>query len=807
MIRNYFKIAIRSLLKNKAYAAINIAGLAVGMACCLVILLYVEGEVSYDNFHPGGDRLYRMAVERTYPEHTTSFANIPSGFAEAVKNEIPGVEQAARAAGFPNFMRVVSYKDKVFEENYVFYTDSSFIPVLGLKLLQGSPATVLKNPGTAVLPVATARKYFGDENPLGKILKVDRREFEVVGVIQDIPERSHLKIDFLLYGAFLEKPDYVDFSTYTYLKLSAGADPEQVQARLPGVVEKYASGQIERQLGRSYKEYVAAGNGYRYFLQPIRDIHLHSNLENEIRPAGSILYVYLFVAISGFILVIACINFVNLATARSVERAKEVGLRKVAGSSRFRLILQFLTESLVISFLSLVIAFVLVQLALPLFNNLTQKQLLFNLLDMTQVGFFIGFAVLVGLLAGLYPAFYISSLNPVEVLKGNFKSTGKGLLLRNGLVAFQFAVSIILITGIIVMYGQMNFIQNTRLGFDKENVIVLGRTNVLRQPSEFKKELLRLSDVRSTGGASSMPGGGHFPVQFQIPGQSDILATRGFVADDHFLETLGMNIVEGRDFSEQFNDSLSIILNQKAAAALGLKDPVGVKLVRTAEVNGEQVSVTHTVIGVVKDYHFESLYVPITPLAILCSQGIPFAGLPYEQNVAVRFQSDNIQTTLSQIEVIWKRFAPDQPFVFSFLDGNLDALYKAEAVSGNILGMFTFLAIIIACIGLFGLASYTVFQRTREIGIRKILGANISGIVALLSKDFLKLVLGGFVIAVPISSYAMSRWLENFAYRIDIEWWMFALAGLAAIIVAIFTVATQAIRAAVANPVKSLRVE
>lgn len=808
MLKNYLKIAVRSLLKNKVYTFINILGLSVGLACCVLILLHVEDELSYDDFHPNKEQLYRVALERVYPDHTSYYAIIPSGFSEVFNEEIPEVEHATRLLGFPNFTNVIEYRDKVFEENYVFFADSNFFEVFDYKLLQGNSDALLKNPNTVILTRSTAQKYFGTENPVGKTLEINDNETEVVGVMEDIPENSHMTFDFLSSSTnlgFIRQPNYTSFSSYTYLKLQEGATMEEVEARIPELVERYASGQIERNLGISYEEYVAAGNGYHYFLQPISDIYLHSNLESEIKPNSSMVYVYIFVSIAILILGIACINFVNLATARSAERAREVGVRKVMGSDRSQLIRQFLTESVFISLLSLVVAVGIIQVVLPLFNDLAQKELVINLFGNSMAGpLLLGFTLVIGLLAGLYPAFYISSIKPVEVMKGKFQTNSKGRWLRNGLVVFQFAISIILISGTLIVYNQMDYINSKNLGYEKENILVIENIFNLDQPDAFKEELRGLADVASVGATSTMMGDNFFGIQFQQAGESEVLTTKGLTVDDHFIETMGINILAGRSFSENFDDSLNVILNEAAVNALGIENPVGARLTSTNNnADNEQITSVFNVIGVAENFNFESLRTGITPLAILSSESV----IGFESFLSVRLMNSNFSENVNRFENIWNSMVSDRPFSYYFLENDLAELYKAEQTSAKIFAVFAVLAIIIACVGLFGLAAYTAYQRTKEIGIRKVLGASISGIILLLSKDFAKLVGIAFFIAAPVAYLVMSAWLQNFAFRIEPGITTFITAGLIALLIAIFTVSYQAIAAAVVNPVKSLRSE
>lgn len=808
MIKNYLKIALRSLIKNKAYTLINILGLSFGLGCCILILLFVQDETSYDTFYNNGEDTYRMVLERKYPNHVTNYAIIPGGFSEVLAEEIPEIKASTRLVGFPNFSTTVKYEDQLFEEYYFFSADSNFFSILDFEILQGNASTALTRPNTVVITKSTAEKYFGAGNPIGKNLEVNGNPIEVVAVMQDVPENSHIKFDFLNSTTnlgFLNNPNYISFSSYTYLQLEPGTDKELIEFKLTDVVEKYASGQIEQNLGLSYAEYQAAGNGYIYTLQPIADIHLTSNMDAEIKPNGNILYVYIFISIGVFILVLAGINFVNLATAKSAERAKEVGLRKVMGSEKKHLIFQFLTESTFITFISLILGIVLIQLVLPFFNDLAEKKLAFELFSNSfTIPTLLLFVLLVGVLAGLYPAFYISSLQPVEVVKGKFKSNSKGKWLRNGLVIFQFSISIVLISGTMVIYDQMEFIQNKRLGFDKENVLVIERSNVIDQFDSFKNTLLALPYVQSVTSATAMPGDNFFGSQFQKPGEADVLTTKSLVVDDYYFETMEIEISEGRAFSENFNDSLNLILNKIAAISLGLNNPIGATLsMNNPGQNGEIITTNYKVVGIVDDFNFESLRTDITPLAIFSSESaFGFGGF-----TPIRFKTKNVQQAISDIEHTWKAYAPGEPFIYSFLENDLDQMYKSEKISGTILGFFSGLAILIACVGLFGLAAYMAFQRTKEIGVRKVLGASIFGIIVLLSKEFTKLIGLAFIIAIPVSFFLMNNWLENFAYRTELSIWTFIFSGLLALFIALLTVSWQSVKAALTNPVDSLNTD
>lgn len=812
MIRNYLKIAFRNLAKHKANTAINIASLAIGMACCLLIVLYVTDELSYDQHWSKGERIYRMALERKYPGRSTRYAIIPPSYAQTVKKEIPEIEQTTRVFAFGNDQPTLLKLDgRTIEEKRFLVVDSTFFQVFQTPLLRGQPANVLSRPNTVVLTESTAKRLFGGVNPIGKILEVVQGpKLEVTGICADPVQNAHFSFNFLSSTRgfpLAERPNHISFAAHTYLLLRPNTQPETVEAKLPAVVEKYAAGEVERNFGVSYRDYVKAGNGYFYFLQPLRNIHLDSHLEAEFQPNGSRSLVSIFSVIAAFVLLIACINFMNLATARSSERAREVGIRKSLGSTTQQLAAQFLTESVLLSLFSLVVAGLLVASLLVPFNTLAGKSLtLGSLVRWETLPLLLVGAVAVGMLAGSYPAGVLSAFEPIKVLKGKFSSTRQGHWLRNGLVVFQFAISVLLIVSTIVVFSQLNFIQQKELGFTKESVIKVSSAFFLDRNTEaFKQEVAKLSGVASVGGTSSAPGEeGFFGITFRKNGESETVTGKGCVVDEQYLQTMQMNMLAGRPFSRQFDDSLSVILNEEAAQQIGLTDPVGKQVTSPdnfAQRDGPPV--TYTVVGVVRNFHFGSLHQRIGPLFILNNRLVRRA----DNQLAVRLRTDDPGAVVSQIERVWKHYLPDQPFHYSYLAADWSALYQSEQVAQRIFGVFAMLAIFIACMGLLGLAMYIIRLRTKEIGIRKVLGASIPGLVALLSKDFLKLVLIAIVIASPIAWWAMTKWLQDFAYKIEIQWWMFAVAGLLAVGIALITVSFQSIKAALMNPVKSLRSE
>lgn len=806
MWRNYLKIALRNLLKNKVYTGINVLGLTLGFMCCMLIMLHVKDELSYDKFIPNHEQIYRVALERIYPDHESFYAIIPHSFAEAIQEEVKGVDEATRIFYF-GIGNIVSFEGTPFEEDFMAAVDSNFFKVFDLKLLEGDKGNALSDPNTLVISETVAKKLFKSQSALGKTIKQGQDEFEITGVMEDIPDNSHMKLDYLFSSSsypFTKQENYTSFAAFTYLKIDSKVDAAEVESEIPALVTKYASGQIERNLGVSYADYTAAGNCYRYFLQPVADIHLHSNLESEMMANGNYLYVYIFISVAVFILVLACINFINLATARSADRAKEVGVRMAMGSERIQIIAQFLLEAILLTFASLLIGILLVSLAVPFFNNLAQKSLVFDFASIiSSMPILLLFGMIVGLLAGYYPAFYISKLNTISILKGKLQ-TSRGNWLRNGLVVFQFGIAIVLISGTLIINDQISFIQSSSLGFNKENVLVLQRFGNQQNHDALKQEIENIPGVISAGKTSTMPGKGTFGVQFTKPGGADVLTTKGFAAEADLFSTLALKPKLGRVFEEEYNDSLSVILNESAVKVFfGEQNPLGQHLMTTNNINGAEVTSELTVVGVVEDFNFESLHNLVTPLAIFNTKN----PTGFTNTLAIRYENNRQSEVLAQVEEKWATVADGLPLSYYFLDNSLAELYKNEQTSSKILGVFSILAILIACIGLFGLAAYTAFLRTKEIVVRKVLGASVGSIVLLLSINFAKLVAIAFVIAVPISWFAMDSWLESFAFSIDIGFSVFLFAGVLTLAVALLTVSYQAIVAAIVNPVKSLKSE
>ncbi len=814
MLKNNLKIALRSLLKQKIYTIINVLGLAVGIASCLLIVLFIQNEFSYDKFFQDHDRIYRMVLERKYPTHSTFYSIIPNSFEGVIKRDFPEVEESTNAFGFQNFsMSYKNERDEVsqFDEDFVLAVDSNFLKMFSFKLLKGNPDKVLRQANEMVITQEMSRRYFGEVDPIGKIITAGQQEFKISGVIEDVPQNSHLKFSSLLSVItfpFTARENFISFSSYTYFRLKPGSDPAAMEAKIPKVVDTYAAAQIEKNLGKSWADYSKEGNGYRYFLQPLASIHLDPvNLEAKMKPGGNRTSVYIMISVAILILLIACINFMNLATARSSERAREVGVRKVMGSFRQQLVAQFLTESFVLSATGVALAVALIYLLLPIFNNLIDKQLTIPVTPTTIIALVL-LAGFVGLLAGSYPSLVLSSFNPVVVLKGKFTGSHKGKWIRNGLVIFQFWISIILMIGTLVIQQQMKFMSEKSLGFDSDQVLVVERGFGLEAPmvKTMIEEIKRMPEVVSVAGSFAIPGreSDYFGIQFQPEGSSEILTTKSMVIADGLAEVLGFELVEGRWFSEEMNDSLNVILNEAAVKVMSLENPIGRKLIDIQERPEGNIAVPFTVVGVLKDFNFISLRDKVTPLAIQSNEAFGRAA----QYLVTRVKAGQIPDAIHAIETKWKELVPAEPFKFSFLDENLDAQYKSERQSGKLFAVFSGLAIFVSCIGLFALSAYITSLRTKEIGVRKVLGSSVAGVVILLSKDFTKMILIAFILAVPVAWYVMEHWwLQNFAYRINISLWIILVSGLSALMIAWTTVSYQSIKAAIQNPVGSLRSE
>ncbi len=805
MLKNYLKIALRNLLKFKVYSFINILGLAIGIAACTMILIYIDDELSFDKFNHKADQIYRVHTIGNIAGNKINIAVSPAPLGETLVRDYPEVLQATRI--LPNPTMLIRYKDNVFNEPRFYWADSTIFDVFTIPFIEGDPKTALAQPHTVVLTQTLAKKYFGSEDPMNKIMTFeDGTPYTVKGVVKDCPQNSHFHYDMFasIASLGLDKNQQIWLSNnfITYIVVRKGTSESSLQKKLQQFVVKYAGPDLLRLLGTSYKDFRRAGNDYEFELQPLTSIHLHSHLDYELEPNSDIKYVYIFSIIAFFILIIACINFMNLSTARSQMRSKEVGIRKVLGSNKSQLIKQFLAESILMTFFAALLAIALVEVFLPSFGRLAGKDLHISFFDNVVTLPSLVLAVLVvGLLAGSYPALYLSSFRPVAVLKGKLNGLG-GSWLRNGLVVFQFSVSIILFIGTFVVYQQLKFVQEKDLGFNREHVLVINRAWALEnKATTFKNELMNNPHIIGASNSDNMPGRNFDQTVFRPESsqslQQYVLATMS--TDYDFAKIMGLKLAEGRYFSrDNSTDTLALVLNETAVRTLGLKDPLNQRVLHPRRSPTDNTP--YKVIGILKDFNFESLHQKIRPLAIFLNTG-QTAYLP------VRIRAADLTVTVSFIQSEWKKFVPNKPFEYFFLDDDFNNLYKSEQKTGEIFTAFSILAIFIACLGLFGLAAFTAERRTKEIGIRKVLGASISTVVFLLSKDFTKWILIANLIAWPIAFYFMNNWLENFAYRTNLNVGIFILAGLLALLIALITVSYQAIKVAVANPVKALRTE
>jgi putative ABC transport system permease protein len=808
MLKNHIIIAFRNLWRQKGYTLINIIGLTIGIACCILILLYVADEISYDRHHEKADHIYRIGLHGIIGPNEFNGAISPAPMAEVFVEEIPEVIAATRirSYGFP----VLKYKEKVFSEELFYWADSTIFDIFTIPFLQGDPKTALSKPRTMVITKSMAEKYFGDENPMEKLIHFKSgRSYMITGVIEDLPQNSHFHFDFL--GSLVSYQNslndiWISNNFYTYVLLHPDATRKDLEAKLPLFVDKYAAPQIESATGTSYEQMKKSGSIYEWFLQPLTDIHLYSNLEHEIEPNGNATYVYIFTVIAFGVLIIACINFMNLATARSAKRAREVGVRKTLGSTKIQLIVQFLSESIFLTFIALVLALMVVRIILPSYNMLIGKQLSLEVFDnIITLPLIVLFTIFVGILAGSYPAFFMSSFKPVVVLKGKIESGQNSYqFLRSGLVIFQFAISIFLIAGTIIVADQLNYLQMKNLGFNKEQLIVVEKTDdIAEQLESFKFKLRNHPSISGVSNSTHYIGQNFSSNAFKVggPTNNETHLIWNMWTDHDFASTFQVEMKQGRYYSREFStDTTGAVLNQSAVNVFGLNDPLGKEIVRVGPT--QESSENLTIIGVMKDFHFESLHYQIRPLIIL-----PFRQGGFGRYVAVRIATENIHETLQFIESTWKNFAENQAFEYFFFDEEFARLYASEQQTGTIITIFSVLAIFIACLGLFGLASFSAEKRTKEIGVRKVMGATIVSIVFLQFKETVKLIAISNVIALPLLYFVMDNWLHNFAYRITIGAGVFFFTIFLAFLVAILTVSYQSLKAAMLNPTAALRYE
>jgi putative ABC transport system permease protein len=815
MLRNYLKIALRNLLKRKGFTLLNIFGLAIGMICCLLILQYVNYERGFDQFHQDADRIARLRIDN-YSEGKLLWksATVFPAFAPTMKKDFPEIEESGRLHD-ANVLLTNEARNIKFNEQKGYLADPSILKIFTIPLVKGNPATALNTPEKIILSESYAKKYFADEDPVGKVLKVNGmgnpRVVEVTGVFKDYPKNSHLIIDYLISFSTLGKVVKEDgdsesatetswgwYDFYTYFKLRPDATIAQVQAKLPAFVDQYINSKRDPKSNRKTEAY----------LMPMTDIHLYSNFNQEAEVNGNGQAVSWLFLIAFFILAIAWTNYINLATARSLERAREVGVRKVMGALREQLVGQFMMESLLLNLSALALSLSVSVFAMPYFSNFLEQQINFTFTNNTSFWLLMLLVFMVGtFFSGMYPAFVMSGIKPIIVLKGIMPKMTSGISMRRVLIVSQFSASIALIIGTIVVYQQINYMRNQKLGLDIAQTLVLEGANSVRDSlfqasfRPFKNEVMKLKGAENITLSSTVPGDEVYWTNgarwMRKPKESN--TTMYIVSIDYdFVPAYDMKIVAGRAFSEKFGEDQyrrNILLNESAVKALGIESAQ--KAISEKVVVGGD---TLNVIGVMADFHQESLKRAVNPMVARLS--VHNGGY-----YSIKLKTDDVSKSLTEVQGLWNRYFPNDPFNYFFLDKHFDKQYKSDILFGKVFGFFAMLAILVACLGLLGLSSYNVLQRTKEIGVRKVLGASVSGIVVLLSKDFLKLVMIASLIAFPIAWVVMNQWLQDFASRIDIQWWVFVVAGISSLIIAVITISFQSVKAALMNPVKSLKTE
>jgi len=807
MIKNYIKVSLRNIKRNKLFSAINILGLAVGITCALFILSYIAYELSYDSYHEKANRIYRIALSFKLGGAESDRAIVGAPTAAALVNDFPEVEDVVRlkSAGSQN----IRYGENTYKETMFIYADACIFNVFSIPLLKGDPQTALKEPSSLILSEKAAKKYFGTTDPIDKTLNINSRtDFRVKGVFKDIPDHSHFHTDFIGSMASIEDnlvPEWTGLDVHTYLLLWEGADFWELEAKFPAMVGKYCGPEFKQFTGKGYEELKQSGTKWEYFLQPLTSIHLNSHLGIEMEPNSDIKYVYIFLTLAVFILLIASFNFINLSTARATKRAKEVGIRKVVGSNRFQLVLQFLLESMVMSLAALMVAFCFVRLLAPYFISLTGRDIGIGFFsNLNQLFFVLIIILFIGLITGSYPAFVLSSYRPVAAIKQKIGEKSGKSQVRRFLVVFQFVMSVTLIIGTSLVYKQLKYIQNRDLGFQKEQVVIVQDAYILGERlAAFEQELLQNPDIVHTTVTSFLPvTSSRRERTIFLEGNTDqknFTTIQVWDASYDFVKTFNMKIIKGRDFSREFaTDSEAVIINEAAVKKFEWEDPIGKTIGMDVSSNPPVVN-NYTVIGVLKNFNYDSLRDQIRPLGLFLQQSSEF--------LAVRFNTKNSLGITTFIEETWNKYSAGYSFEYSFLDDKFDNMYSSELRSGRIMSVFSVLAVLISCLGLFGLAAFMAEQRTKEIGIRKILGATVPEVLFLLLKEFGKLVLIGFVIAAPISYFIMGKWLQDFAYRTPMGISPFVLSGVLTLAIAMLTVGFNAVRLALSNPAESLRCE
>ena len=804
MFKNYFKTAFRNFRRNKVFSFINIIGLAIGLTCFMLIAVFVYNELNYDKYPADAKNIYRVNLSVTGNGDVAVYPNVDIAVGAGMKDAFPEIKAFTRISPATDF---VKYDNKQFKEELLAFADSDFLQIFSIPLIEGSNKNALTQPNTVVISKAFAKKYFGNDEAVGKSLTIGTHDalYKITGVFDKVPDDSHFHFDaFISLSTFhITNPTWSNLGFYTYLVLNKNADPSKLQAKFPQLVAKYVVPEVQHDMGISLVEAQKSVNTFVFSLQPLTDIHLYSHTKYELEPNGDIQYVYIFSALAIFILLLACVNFTNLSTARGVKRAREVGIRKVMGSLKKQLVFQFISESVLLTFFAMLCAYLLIFIFLPYFNQLAEKNISFTyFLQPPSILTMVGISMVTGILAGIYPAFFLSSFNTIKVLKGSSSQGSQKTPLRSGLIVFQFFVSTALIIATIIVYQQLHYMQNKKLGYDKNQVLYLPDARLLgKNQDAFEQEILKDSRVVSASISRYVPGGKMldgtqiYPKNETANENSAEIHSNIYHIDYDYVRTLGIHMIKGRNFSKDFpTDSSAVIINEAAVRQLGWSgtNPIGKTIVRSGQ---QQMKV----VGVFADFNYASAKQEIAPMMMML--GGNYGGL------IIKIKTTDVKGFLADLNKQWRAFNPAGPLEYNFLDEQFAKLYASEQHTQKIFTAFAVLAIIIASLGLFGLSAFVIEQRTKEIGIRKVLGASVQNVLLLVSKEFLVLVGIAFLISVPVTWFAMHKWLQDFAYRIHISIWIFGITGIAVLLIALITISFQAIKAAIANPVKSLRSE
>ncbi len=815
MIRNYFKVAIRFFVRQKGYSLINIAGLAIGMAATMLILIYVFFELGFDRYNKDSENMYRINFHGTFGGESLDEGITPSVLAGLLLEEYPEITSAVRIFNTEN--RAVKYGENAWYEDKFAFADSNFFDFFTLKFIEGNPSTCLNEPHTVVMTQSTAHKYFGNDEAIGKVIKItnhfgdpgvpyDTALFRVTGVIEDMPVQSHFHFDFVAsmgsIRAIAESPYLINLNMYTYIKLREGTSVDVLSGKINDFYVKNALPQLRQFLGMSEEQVLNSGARVGLDISPMSDIHLKSHGKFELEENGNIEYVRIFISVALLILLLACINFINLSTARAVKRAREVGIRKVVGSSRRQLILQFIGESFLFTVISFIISMVIVEMSMPVFEHITNYNLRGVYLDKSWFwASSAGIIILVGFLSGLYPAIVLSSYKPIEVIRALPNKNRKGYFFRNSLVTFQFIITGVILLAVILVSRQLNYVQSKQLGFDKEKILVIERTDPIKTSiKSFMDELEKLPEVEKTCLSAGMicRGAGANGFQYLQNGTPKTLLTAVLNVNYDFADVMGLKTKEGRFFSRDFKDENSIVINEMAAKEMGMTEPVGNYLYVN---NQDSSEVRYPIVGVMKDFHFESLHSKIRPLIFFLTTDY------FDGYISVRLKEGDHLQTVKKIKSVWGEFTEANPLVYYFFDDDFKKLYKAEDHTRRLMELFSVLAMIVAALGLFGLVSYSVTTRTREIGIRKTNGATMFNIMMLIIQDNIRPILYSIFISFPLAWFLMSKWLQNFAYRININPFWFAIVLFFLFFIGILTTLFQAFQASRINPANAVRTE